>query len=251
MANKTVRLFSGDLAGETGLTLELINPDTGAVGNGAGDSLTEVANGLFETTVTEAITGWWKATVKKATVTYASGGNLYIASDVVGEYLVDDPALVYDAVANISLDESAIATSVFQLIIGSGVARYTLPTDNNNVEALRYVDFDLDITTVATAADSRFVLSVGCEGETTPYLEADSSTGLISLLKATTFEATWASVTRISSTLVRVFISANAMRNVPAADYLIELREIKADESVKLRYENPFSVRSGVGRIVG
>lgn len=118
MANKTVRLFSGDLAGETGLTLELINPDTGAVGNGAGDSLTEVANGLFETTVTEAITGWWKAVVKKGAVTYASGGNLYIASDVVGEYLVDDFAN-NTAVANWSaLTVDHTSTGSFGYVIG-------------------------------------------------------------------------------------------------------------------------------------
>ena len=120
MANKTVRLFSGDLAGETGLTLELINPDTGAIGNGAGDALTEVANGLFETTVTEAITGWWKATVKKATVIYASGGNLYIASDVVGEYLVDDPALVAMP-TDLNVNITPLAATDIQRVVGTTI----------------------------------------------------------------------------------------------------------------------------------
>jgi len=90
VANKTVRLFSIDLAGETGLTLELISTTDGSVGNGAGDTLTEVSNGLFEATVTEAITGWWKVQVKQSGIVQLGGGDLYIASDVVGEYLVDD-----------------------------------------------------------------------------------------------------------------------------------------------------------------
>lgn len=250
MANKTVRLFSIDLAGETGLTLELISTTDGSVGNGAGDTLTEVSNGLFEATVTEAITGWWKVQVKQSGIVQLGGGNLYIASDVVGVYEVDDPALVYNAVDGISLDESLIATSVFQLLVGSGVARYALPTDSGTIEAIRYADFDLDITTAATATDSKLVLTIGCEGELTPYLIADSETGLVSLERTTDITASWASVDRISSTLVRVYVSANAMKNVPSAEFLIELRELTTDGKVKLRYERPFVVRSGAGRTI-
>lgn len=128
MANKTVRLFLGDLEGETGLTVELINPSTGAIGNGAGDSLTEVGNGLFEATVTEAITGWWKVVVKKGTVTYASGGNLYIASDIEGNYDVDDPSIIFDAVNGIELNPVIQVTPYQTLDLSTQVQGTTIRT---------------------------------------------------------------------------------------------------------------------------
>lgn len=115
MADKTVRLYSVDLIGETGLTGELINPSTGAIGNGAGDSLTEVANGLFSMVVTEAITGWWKVIVKKSGIVQIGGGDLYIASDVEGNYDVDDPSLTLDAVNNIELNP-VIQVSPYQTV---------------------------------------------------------------------------------------------------------------------------------------
>lgn len=123
MANKTVRLFLGDLEGETGLTVELINPSTGAIGNGAGDSLTEVGNGLFEATVTEAITGWWKVVVKKGAVTYASGGNLYILSDVVGVYEVDNPALVAMP-SDVSITVTPLSSTVEQRADGTTISLF-------------------------------------------------------------------------------------------------------------------------------
>lgn len=92
MASKTVTLNSQAYAGTSGLTLFLYSPSNGSIGNGSGDSLTAGSNGLFTATVTEAITGWWNVVVKNGSTPLLEGGRLYIPADVVGTYIVDDPA---------------------------------------------------------------------------------------------------------------------------------------------------------------
>lgn len=92
MANKTVKLSNYLFNGRSGLTLLLINPETGAIGNGAGDALTAGANGMFTATVTEAITGYWKVVVLDGTTVLIEGEWVRFKSDVEGVYVVDDPA---------------------------------------------------------------------------------------------------------------------------------------------------------------
>lgn len=96
MANKTIALTSASYSGTTEMKLYLTNPTTGAIGNNAsGDTLTEVSNGLFTTIVDEAITGWWKVTVKSSTdIVLLEDGNLLIEADIEGIYQVDDPTTV-------------------------------------------------------------------------------------------------------------------------------------------------------------
>jgi hypothetical protein len=98
MANKTVALKLPSYSGTTGLTLILTAQDSGTIANGSGDTLTPGANGLFTCVVDEAITGWFDAAVLNGSVTVAEGGKLYIASDVVGTYVVDDPDAIADQI---------------------------------------------------------------------------------------------------------------------------------------------------------
>ena len=98
MANKTVKLTSYVFNGRTGLTLLLLHPVTGAIGNGAGDALAAGANGLFTTTVTEAITGYWRVVVLDGSVPLIENEWIRFKSDVEGVYVVDDPK---DAAENI------------------------------------------------------------------------------------------------------------------------------------------------------
>lgn len=90
MANKTIALNSQGYAGTSGLTLLLISPTDGSIGNGSGDTLTAGSNGHFSATVTEAITGWWRVVVKNGATPLLEGGWVYIDADVVATYYVDD-----------------------------------------------------------------------------------------------------------------------------------------------------------------
>lgn len=99
MANKTIALNSQANAGPSGLTLLLISPTDGSIGNGSGDTLTAGSNGHFSATVTEAITGWWRVVVKNGATPLLEGGWVWIPSDVVGTYIVDDPMAPLRALA--------------------------------------------------------------------------------------------------------------------------------------------------------
>lgn len=90
MANKTVVFNSQAYAGTAGLTLLLLNPETGAIGNGSGDTLTAGSNGVFSAVVTENIDGWWNVVVMNGAVPVLEGGKIYFQSDTAGTYVVDD-----------------------------------------------------------------------------------------------------------------------------------------------------------------
>lgn len=92
MANKTVVLNSQAYAGTSGLTLLLISPSDGSIGNGSGDTLMSGSNGSFSAVVTEAIVGWWNVVVKNGSSAILEGGKVYFASDTLGTYVVDDPS---------------------------------------------------------------------------------------------------------------------------------------------------------------
>ncbi len=89
MANKTVVFNNQVYSGTAGLTLLLISPTDGSIGNGAGDTLTAGSNGLFSCVVTEAITGWWHVVVKNGATVILEGGQVYFQSDTLGTYYVD------------------------------------------------------------------------------------------------------------------------------------------------------------------
>jgi hypothetical protein len=91
VANKTVKLRLPEYSGTSGLSLVLTAIDSGSIANGSGDTLTAGTEGLFSATVTEAITGWFDVIIKQSSVVIASGGKLFIESDSVGDYIVDDP----------------------------------------------------------------------------------------------------------------------------------------------------------------
>jgi len=89
MANKTVAFNNQVYSGTAGLTLLLISPTDGSIGNGSGDTLTAGSNGLFSCIVTEAISGWWHVVVKNGATVILEGGQVYFQSDAVGTYYVD------------------------------------------------------------------------------------------------------------------------------------------------------------------
>ena len=89
MANKTVVFNNQVYAGTAGLTLLLISPTDGSIGNGSGDTLTAGSNGLFSCVVTENITGWWHVVVKNGATAILEGGQVYFQSNTLGTYYVD------------------------------------------------------------------------------------------------------------------------------------------------------------------
>jgi hypothetical protein len=93
VANKTIVITSELYSGTVGMKLFLLNKTSGAIGNNVtGDTLTEGANGLFSTVVDEAITGWWRVLVTDSVDSpLIEGGWVYITSDTVATYVVDDP----------------------------------------------------------------------------------------------------------------------------------------------------------------
>lgn len=86
MANKTVTLNSYLFNGRTGLTMLLLHPSTGAIGNGAGNALTPGSNGHFSAVVTESITGAWRIVVLDESTPLIEDEWVYFPSDVDGTY---------------------------------------------------------------------------------------------------------------------------------------------------------------------
>lgn len=101
MANKTVHLNSQTYAGASNLTLFLVHPTSGSVGNGSGDVLIAGTNGAFSAVVTEAISGWWRIVIKQDGVSVIEGGWVYFPADVLGDYIADNPAVTPVSIAGI------------------------------------------------------------------------------------------------------------------------------------------------------
>lgn len=130
MANKTVILNSYSLNGTSGLLLYLLDPDTGAIGNGAGDTLAVGDNGTFTATVTEAITGWWRVVVTLSGVPRLEGGWVYFESDTAGDYRVDDPELVpqwYESPGTVTI--APLSATRPTKVKGSNIETYVGDTD--------------------------------------------------------------------------------------------------------------------------
>jgi hypothetical protein len=180
-------------------------------------------------------------------------GNITVDNVAIAEavetQLADEFTTIENAIEN-SLNDEAVAQLVFQSIVGSGVARYSIPQVTGTIEAVKYADFDLSIS-ASTASDSILYLSIGCENHTSPNLQADSVAGLTILNSLTDFDPADVTVIRTSPTAVTVWISARVLSKLSAADYVIALTEITSDAKTKLRFEKFFSLRSGAGRVIG
>ena len=72
-------------AGDTGLTLFLYSLTDGSLLNTGGDSLTEVANGLFQATVDETIEADLRADAKDSGGNLLASDTLYLGSSIVGQ----------------------------------------------------------------------------------------------------------------------------------------------------------------------
>ncbi len=92
MPAKTVAFNSRAVAGRSDLVLILIDPRTGAIGNGSGDTLIPGVKGRFTAVVDEAITGLWEVQVENLSGdAVLENGKVYFPGDVAGTYIVDDP----------------------------------------------------------------------------------------------------------------------------------------------------------------
>ncbi len=120
MANKTVVFNNQVYSGTAGLTLLLISPTDGSIGNGSGDTLTAGSNGLFSCVVTENITGWWHVVVKNGATAILEGGQVYFQSDTLGTYRVDDVA-TSTQVAAVQADTDDIQTRIPAALVGGRI----------------------------------------------------------------------------------------------------------------------------------
>ncbi len=145
MANKTVVFNTQVYAGTAGLTLLLISPTDGSIGNGAGDTLTAGSNGLFSCIVTENITGWWHVVVKNGATAILEGGQVYFQSNTLGTYRVDVIASVDEivdavwdevltgATHNVAASAGRRLRQLASVIVHSGTAQGA-GTGNNQIQ---------------------------------------------------------------------------------------------------------------------
>lgn len=149
MANKTVTLNSYLFSGRTGLTMLLLHPSTGAIGNGAGDALTPGSNGQFSTVVTEAITGAWRIVVLDGSVSLIEDEWVYFPSDVEGTYPATGMRLdIYNAISDVETP-----VYVYPMAIGQEqrnthqeITVYTSETGSQYFYAVDSNDTALDLT---------------------------------------------------------------------------------------------------------
>ena len=149
MANKTVTLNSYLFNGRTGLTMLLLHPSTGAVGNGAGDALTPGSNGQFSAVVTEAITGAWRIVVTEGSVSLIEDEWVYFPSDVEGTYPASGMRLdIFNAIGDVETP-----VYVYPLAIGQEqrnthqeITVYTSETGSQYFYAVDSNDTALDLT---------------------------------------------------------------------------------------------------------
>lgn len=90
MANKTVEVSGIIASGISGALLKLTAYGADTLLNTGGDTLTEATNvkGTYTCTVTEALAGWYKASVFLSDgTTYLGGGAVFLV-DAVGSYPV-------------------------------------------------------------------------------------------------------------------------------------------------------------------
>jgi hypothetical protein len=128
VANKTIVITSELYSGTVGMKLFLLNKTSGAIGNNVtGDTLTEGANGLFSTVVDEAITGWWRVLVTDSVDSpLIEGGWVYITSDTVATYVVDDPSVfAKPSDVDVTVVAAPIGAEDIERVKGSTIDAYT------------------------------------------------------------------------------------------------------------------------------
>jgi len=183
MANKTVVLSNYFLNGTANLTLLLLDPTNGNIGNGAGDTLTAGSNGLFSAVVTENITGWWNVVVLNGSTVLAEGGKVYFQSDSVGTYIVDDATHAADAVLDEPYADHNIAGTIGKLL--NTIRKSNLAIDGVVSAAITPTTLTFSSNVVATtSAYAHAVLlfvSGPLAGENSPIISYNSTNGVFVL----------------------------------------------------------------------
>ena len=183
MANKTVVLSNYFLNGTANLTLLLLNPTNGNIGNGAGDTLTAGSNGLFSATVTENITGWWNVVVLDGATVLAEGGKVYFQSDSVGTYIVDDATHVVDAVLDEAYADHNIAGTIGKLL--NTIRKSNLAIDGvvSNAITPTTLTFSSNVVATTSAYAHAVLLFVSgpLAGENSPIISYTSTNGVFVL----------------------------------------------------------------------
>ena len=183
MANKTVVLSNYFLNGTANLTLLLLNPTNGNIGNGAGDTLTAGSNGLFSAVVTEAITGWWNVVVLDGSTVLAEGGKVYFQSDSVGTYIVDDATHAADAVLDEAYADHNLAGTIGKLLNTIRKANLAIEGVVSNAITPTTLTFSSNISATTSAYAHAVLLFVSgpLAGENSPIVSYTSTNGVFVL----------------------------------------------------------------------
>lgn len=145
------------------------------------------------------------------------------------------------------VDPSQVAVEVFKKLIGSSIAVAAVPTSSDSIDIINNVDFDLSIS-VASTSGARLIFSIGCPADENASLEADSTTGLITINGEASGSPTLAAITRESDSLVSVLIKAEAINELGTGGFVLELREVVGSATTSL-WEANATIRKTSGRI--
>ncbi len=143
---------------------------------------------------------------------------------------------------------SEIAQDIFELLVGSSVALANVPSSaSDSLDIISNADLVLTIS-VSTTSGARLIFSIGCRKDDSAALEADSTTGLLSIDGQDTVTASDASVVRQDGSTVVVTIKAAAMELIGLGGFDLELREINGLNTVS-KWIGSGVVRRVAGRI--
>lgn len=146
-----------------------------------------------------------------------------------------------------TIENISIAIEVFKRLIGSSIAVAAVPTSSDLIDIINNVDFDLSIS-VASTSGARLIFSIGCPADENASLEADSTTGLITINGEASGSPTLAAITRESDSLVSVLIKAEAISELGTGGFVLELREVVGSATTSL-WEANATIRKTSGRI--
>lgn len=146
-----------------------------------------------------------------------------------------------------TIENISIAIEVFKKLIGSSIAIAAVPASSDLIDMINNVDFDLSIS-VASTSGARLIFSIGCPADENASLEADSTTGLITINGEASGSPTLAAITRESDSLVSVLIKAEAISELGTGGFVLELREVVGSATTSL-WEANATIRKTSGRI--
>lgn len=146
-----------------------------------------------------------------------------------------------------TIKNASIAVEVFKKLIGSSIAIAAVPAASDSIDIINNVDFDLSIS-VASTSGARLIFSIGCPADENASLEADSTTGLITINGEASGSPTLAAITRESNSLVSVLIKAEAISELGTGGFVLELREVVGSATTSL-WEANATIRKTSGRI--